>query len=244
MRPRAAQHGWRRGFRLRSTLVLCFAVALLIAGRERVQAEDPPSDNAHSDAVVRNTPSETPVASDLTVEGMASYGNWRIFASGRGFQLYTGGLEYDRHSWGYFLKARTDYVAEFLPLMILNSPTETKPWGQPTTTDRKLVPGIGICPIGFRLMWLPRKPVKPYFTAKGGIFTFSQKALNQNASYVNFSFQTAVGVYTRLNSRFDLRLGLFSDVHFSNAFIVPINPGLDVMNANLGLTYHLNRDRH
>jgi hypothetical protein len=33
-------------------------------------------------------------------------------------------------------------------------------------------------------------------------------------------------------------------MHFSNAFMVPINPGLDVMNANLGLTYHLDKDRH
>jgi hypothetical protein len=35
-----------------------------------------------------------------------------------------------------------------------------------------------------------------------------------------------------------LRLGLFSDFHFSDDFIVAVNPGLDVMNANLGLSYH------
>jgi hypothetical protein len=40
----------------------------------------------------------------------------------------------------------------------------------------------------------------------------------------------------------DLRLGLFGD--FSNAYVVPINPGIDVMNASMGLTYHLDRDRH
>ena len=158
--------------------------------------------------------------------------------------MYTAGLEYDRHSWGYFLKARMDYTAEFLPFMLLNSPTVTAPWGQPLTTDRKLVPGIGICPIGFRMMWRDRKAIKPYFMAKGGILVFDQKVLYKDASYENFTFQTAVGLYTRLNSRFDLRLGLFSDIHFSNAFVVPINPGTDMMNANLGLTYHLNRDRH
>ena len=42
-----------------------------------------------------------------------------------------------------------------------------------------------------------------------------------------------------MNERFDLRLGLFGDYHFSDAFIVPVNPGLDVMNATMGLTYHL-----
>jgi len=41
-----------------------------------------------------------------------------------------------------------------------------------------------------------------------------------------------------MNERWDLRLGVFSDFHFSNAFIVPVNPGLDVMNANLGLVYN------
>jgi hypothetical protein len=50
-----------------------------------------------------------------------------------------------------------------------------------------------------------------------------------------------MGVQARLKPRVDLRLGLFSDFHFSNGFIVPVNPGLDVMNANLGITYHLGK---
>ena len=58
---------------------------------------------------------------------------------------------------------------------------------------------------------------------------------------MNFSLQSGMGVQVKMNERWDLRLGLFSDFHFSNDFIVPVNPGLDVMNANLGLTYHLDR---
>jgi hypothetical protein len=53
--------------------------------------------------------------------------------------------------------------------------------------------------------------------------------------------QSAAGVQVKLTQRLDLRLGLFSDFHFSNAFAVPINPGLDVMNANLGLSYHFRK---
>ena len=87
-------------------------------------------------------------------------------------------------------------------------------------------------------MWRDHKAIKPYLTAKGGVLVFSQKAMSQKASYVNFSLQSAMGVQARLTQRFDLRLGLFSDFHFSDDFIVPVNPGLDVMNANLGLTYH------
>jgi hypothetical protein len=70
---------------------------------------------------------------------------------------------------------------------------------------------------------------------------FSQKALSQKASYANFSLQSAGGVEVQLTPQFDLRLGLFSDFHFSNDFIVPVNPGIDVMNANLGLTYHFKK---
>jgi hypothetical protein len=201
-------------------------------------------------AVVRNTPAETgaglttnpparqPVESELTVEGLASYGHYEIFASGSGCHLYTGGVEYDRHSWGYFLRARMDYVGEFLPLVLLDAPITQDIWGTPTSPYHHIVPGIGISPIGFRLLWRDRKAIKPYLTVKGGILAFPQKVLSQKATYVDFSLQSAMGLQVRLTQRFDTRLGLFSDFHFSDDFIVPVNPGLDVMNANLGLTYH------
>ena len=182
-----------------------------------------------------------PVESDLTVEGLASYGHYKIFASGSSCHLYTGGVEYDRHSWGGFLKARVDYVAEFLPVVLLYAPVTQDIWGSPTTPDHHIVPGVGFSPIGFRMLWRDHKAVKPYLTAKGGMLLFPEKVLSQESTYVNFSLQSAMGVQARLKPRVDLRLGLFSDFHFSNGFIVPVNPGLDVMNANLGITYHLGK---
>ena len=179
--------------------------------------------------------------SDITVEGLASYGNYRIFASGTDCKLYTAGIEYDRHSWGHFLKARLDYVAEVLPLVLLDEPAKADIWGNPMSTARQIVPGFGLSPIGFRMLWLNNKVVKPYLTAKGGVLVFDKKVLSSQATYENFSLQSAIGVQTRLTQRLDLRLGLFSDFHFSDGFVVPVNPGLDVMNANFGLTYHLGR---
>ncbi len=179
-----------------------------------------------------------PVESELTVEGLASYGHYRIFASGSGCKLYTAGFEYDRHSWGHFLGARVDYVAEILPLVLLDAPLTQDVWGTPTSPDRHIVPGIGFSPIGFRMLWRNHKTIKPYLTAKGGILAFPQKVLSQEATYVNFSLQDAMGVQVKMNERWDLRLGLFGDFHFSNDFLVPVNPGLDVMNATLGLSYH------
>ena len=70
---------WRqrfRAFRLKKTLLFCAALALLIAGREPLCAEDPPTDGAHDTYVETKTPAEAPVASDLTVQGMVTYGKW------------------------------------------------------------------------------------------------------------------------------------------------------------------------
>jgi hypothetical protein len=187
--------------------------------------------------------SKQPVESELIVEAFASYGNYRIFASGTDNKLYTAGLEYDRHTWGYFLKARMDYVGEILPVVLLYAPTQSFPWGYPETKDHHVVPGLGISPIGFRMMWRSRKAVRPYMTAKGGMIGFTEKVPSTNATYENFSLQSGFGLQVMMKQRLGLRLGLYNDFHFSNAFIVPINPGLDVMNANLGLSYHFGESK-
>jgi hypothetical protein len=90
-------------------------------------------------------------------------------------------------------------------------------------------------------MWLSKKPLKPYILVKGGMLGFTQKALSQYSSYEQFSLQSGFGVQTRLNRRWDLRLGLWGDFHFSNGFLTPSNPGTDVMNANWGLAYHIGK---
>jgi hypothetical protein len=47
-----------------------------------------------------------------------------------------------------------------------------------------------------------------------------------------------VGVQARITDRVDLRAG-FEVFHFSNAFMVPSNPGLDSMTYTGGITMHL-----
>ena len=94
-----------------------------------------------------------PVETELAVEGLASFGHYKIFATDYYEKLYTGGVEYDRHSWGTFLGARMDYVAEILPLTLLNQPANPGLWGQPLSTARTTLPGLSISPIGLRMMW-------------------------------------------------------------------------------------------
>jgi Lipid A 3-O-deacylase (PagL) len=183
-----------------------------------------------------------PGESEIIVEGLVSYGNYKIFASGYDEKLFTAGVEYDRHSWGYFLKAQMDYVAEFLPFVLLDKPLHTDVFGNPIPVSQKNIrefaPGIGISPIGFRLQWRSKKAIRPYLEAKGGLLVFTKKVPSSQATYENFSLQSATGVQVKMNDRWGLRLGVFSDFHFSDDFIVAVNPGLDVMNANLGLSYH------
>jgi Lipid A 3-O-deacylase (PagL) len=183
------------------------------------------------------------VAQELIIEGLVSYGNYTLWASGWDQHLYTGGIEYDRHSWGHFLRAQMDYVAEFLPLVLLKKPVMVDIYGNPEpykTHNRpmEIVPGVDISPIGFRWQWFSSRAIKPYLELKGGMIGFTQKVPNRESTYENFSLQSCMGVQVKMNERWGLRLGLFSDFHFSNGYAVPIDPGLDVMNANLGVSYH------
>jgi len=129
------------------------------------------------------------------------------------------------------------YVAEFLPFVLLDEPADLNYYGVTRSTAKQFVPGIGISPIGFRLQWRDGRAIQPYLMAKGGILVFSKKAESPNASYENVSFRTEVGVQIRMTPRMDLRLGM-GDSHFSNAFVVPSNPGLDVMSYMGGIAWH------
>jgi hypothetical protein len=176
---------------------------------------------------------------DLVYEGMISYGNYRVFGAAENAKLYTAGVELDRELWPRAFRMRVDGVMEFLPVVLLTQPTKTDFWGDPLSRNRKTVPGVGVTPIGFRLLWRDGTRVMPYFEAKGSVLGFTQKALSPDATYENWSFHLTQGVIVRLRGRYDLRLGMLSDMHFSNAFVVRSNPALDVMNVDLGIVYHM-----
>jgi hypothetical protein len=217
--------------RLSSFFILA-ALCLLAPQRARSQDSATPAET--------QKPARQPVESELIVEGEGSFGHYRIFASADSSKLYEGGVEYDRHSWGKFIGARMDYVAEVLPVVLLSQPIKADTWGDQLAPPKQELYGVGFSPIGFRMLWRSNKPIKPYFLVKGGMLIFDKKALSPNAAYENFSFQVGLGIQARLTRKLDLRAG-YADIHFSNAFVVPSNPGLDVMSCNAGLSYHLGK---
>ena len=180
---------------------------------------------------------------ELIYEALASFGNYRVFGSAENVKLFAAGVEYDRELWPHLFHTRVDGVCEFLPIVLLFQPQKTDFWGDTLSRTRDLVPGMGITPVGFRLLWRDGKQVMPYFETKGSVLGFTQKALSPQATYENWSFHLTGGVKVRLRGRYDLRLGLLSDLHFSNAFVVRSNPAVDLMNVNLGLVYHLQGSR-
>jgi hypothetical protein len=199
--------------------------------------------NAVAESSLIPKPEEQERRMDLVYEGMVSYGNYRVFGAAENAKLYTGGVELDRELWPNVFHTRIDGVVEFLPFVLLTQPQKANIWGNPLSRSRNAVPGAGITPIGFRLLWRDGKRVMPYFEAKGSVFGFTQKALSPQATYENWSFHLTQGLQVRLRGRFDLRLGMLSDLHISNAFVVRSNPALDVMNADVGLVYHLSRPK-
>jgi hypothetical protein len=177
--------------------------------------------------------------SEIVYEGLASYGHYVVFGAAENEKLYTAGVEYDHPILPHFPGPQVDYAAELLPLVLLSQPPKADIWGNPLTRQRELVPGIGISPIGFRLLWRDGRRVMPYFEVKATVLGFTKKALSPDATYENWSFNATGGLKVKLNGRYDLRLGLLSDLHFSNAFVVRSNPAVDFMNASLGLVYRL-----
>ena len=192
-----------------------------------------------SDGATR-PPARNQPESELIFEGLGSFGHFHVFAYSWWSYLDVGGIEYDRHSWNSFLGARRDYVAEILPIAILRQPSKTDVFGDPLNRDHKVNYGVGISPAGMRLIWRDGKRWKPYYTIKGGLIVFTQKSLSEYASYQNFSLQQSFGLQFKVSPRWDFRVA-FSDFHFSNAFMVPSNPGIDEMMYSGGLCYHLGK---
>jgi hypothetical protein len=230
---------------------LCLLAPPLARSQETgtaVETNTPPAQNiaanttAATDAGVMQKPAgKQPVASEIAETGMITYGNFRVFGAAPRCNIWTAGVEYDRHSWGYHLKAQVDYVAEVLPFVVLSEPASADKWGNPMSPNQQLVHGVGVSPFGFRFLWRSNQRVKPFLIGKIGVVAFPKKILSPDASYANFNFQGDFGLQIRLTERTDLRVDPLIYFHVSNGYLAASNPGFDQLGAKFGLSYHLGK---
>lgn len=192
-----------------------------------------------------------PEPGEIFVEGFISVAGFKFAGGEDTSMIYYGGFEYDRHNSGIYstraarfwdgppklLHARLTYVFELVPLDIIRQPTHTDNWGNALGPGRKTNPGIAIAPLGFRWMWRDGKSFRPFWVVKLGEALFAEKALGTNASYENFTVNSAIGFQTRLSDTTDLRLGCAYQ-HVSNAY-TNADPGLDTLGPSFGIVYHL-----
>lgn len=209
--------------------------------RSQATAEETNGRAAGSVTVPKMPPGKQPVASEIAESGMISYGNYRIFGAAPRCNIWAAGVEYDRHIWGYLVKAQMDYVVEVLPFVVLSEPVSADFWGNPTSPHQQLVHGVGLSPFGFRMLWRSNMRVKPFLIGKAGVIAFPKKILSPNSSYANFNFQGDFGVQIRLTDRVELRVDPVDYFHVSNGYLAASNPGFDQLGAKFGLSYHLGK---
>ena len=195
-----------------------------------------------AEAVIRVPPKPSgkkPVESEIAVTGMIPAGDYRLYSATVRCNAWTVGVEYDRHSWGHFLKSQFDYVVEVIPFLLLSEPAKADFWGNPKSSNQQLVPGVSVSPFGFRMLWRSNKAVRPYVIGKLGVIAFPQKVLSPAASYANFNVQADFGILFKMTERVDLRVDPFVFFHVSNGYLAASNPGMDELATKIGISYHL-----
>jgi len=211
-------------------------------GNNSMMETDTPS--GMDSGVIKTPPVKQPVASEIAVTAMVPYGDYRLYSATVRCDAWTVGVEYDRHSWGHFLKSQFDYVVEVIPIVILSEPAKSDFWGNAMSPNQQLVPGLSISPFGFRWLWRGNKAIRPYVTGKLGAIAFTKKAFSPNASYVNFNVQADFGILFRMTERVDLRVDPFVFFHVSNGYLAASNPGMDELATKIGVSYHLGKQEH
>ncbi len=104
------------------------------------------------------------------------------------------------------------------------------------------MPGVALAPVGVKFSWLNGHAVQPFFELKAGMVFFVQKALSRDASYEDFTAHETLGTQFWITRRWGFRIAA-GDLHMSNAFAVPSDPGLDSMMVEIGLTHDIGKRR-
>ena len=179
-----------------------------------------------------------PVKNEFQFVGGFSVGNVHYFGYSDNRQVYPFGVEYDHRYFPGLGRLHLEYVAEVLPVVLLNEPAKYDVSGHALTTDRKIVYGFGVTPVGWRLMFRKPGQIQPYLIGKGGVLYFADKVLSTEGTQIQWNAQFGLGFQKDFSNSWGARLA-YNDFHFSNGNIGKHNPGIDLMEIQLGVTYRL-----
>ncbi len=178
-----------------------------------------------------------PRDTQLTLIGGRSIGHYRFFGGPKNrSDVITAGLQYD-HDLGIQVLGSEVYYSAGIGLLIERQPKYTDAYGDQAfpTSPFIRVPGVAIAPGGMRFVWRNKHAIEPFIEFQGGMVFFDQKAFSNVASYEDFTAHEFVGMQFRMTHRWGLRIAA-GDLHISNAFVVPSDPGLDSMVIQFGVT--------
>lgn len=181
-----------------------------------------------------------PAKSELQIEYGQSVGNMHLFAYAENRKIHIAGIEYDRHCFGRLFKADFNYMAEVLPLVLMDEPAQYGTNGKALTFARRQRYGGGFTPLGLRLLWRRPGQFQPYFNVKGGFLFFRDPVLSSDGTRMNFSAEFSLGIERAVTHRIGFRAG-YSDFHISNGNIGQHNPGIDFMHFNGALTLRFDK---
>lgn len=204
----------------------CFLAALLVLWTPSVRAQ------AESGPVQ--------VKDEFQVVGGFSVGNVHYFGYSDNRKVYPFGVEYDHRYFPGLGRLHLEYVAEVLPVVLLDEPAKYGVNGKALTTDRKIVYGFGFTPVGWRLMFRKPGQIQPYVIGKGGVLYFADRVLSTEGTQVQWNAQFGLGFQKTVSDKLGFRVA-YNDFHFSNGNIGKHNPGIDLMEIQMGLTYRLAR---
>lgn len=121
------------------------------------------------------------------------------------------------------------FVAEVVPVALLNEPTEYYFNTQHQSTGSRAGATTyagGVTPLGLQVNFRNGRRVQPFFDAHGGMLYFTRQEPVPNSSQYNFTFNFGTGVQVFAGKRSSLLVG-YKYHHISNADSATKNPGVD-----------------
>jgi lipid A 3-O-deacylase PagL len=202
-------------------------------------------------------PGRPSAENEVMIETLPVSVNMRAFGDTKTGSISTIGVEFVTHSrkirylpWYMFFslagpisRSRVDATFGVFPLMLLHEAAEADQYGNPLSSAKKFVPGFGVTPLGIRFLWRESKPVRVYLNGKFGGELFTQPALAPDSTHFNVVAEANSGTQIKIAHNIDLRVG-FEYIHICNFFLGKVNPGLDALGVNYGVSFHLpSRDK-